>query len=129
METEKRKFKRFDAYMSVKYSGTEGTTSKGIGISRDLCREGLKINFGQSLKEGSQLDLEILIPDDPKPIFSAGIVTWTRAAEGSNQGYDHGVKLVNMDPVDKFRVLDYAYNHWLETKVNDFADPERSQEW
>jgi hypothetical protein len=30
-----------------------------------------------------------------------------------------------MDPVDKFRVLDYAYNNWLETKVNDFQDPEQ----
>lgn len=129
METEKRKFKRFDAYMSVKFTGEGGASLKGSGLSRDLCREGLKINSDLSLKSGSQLDLEIIIPDDPKPIFSAGVVTWTRPAEGSNQGYDHGVKLVNMDPVDKFRVLDYAYNHWLETKVNDFADPESSQEW
>ena len=129
METEKRKFKRFDAYMSVKFSGTEGASLKGSGLSRDLCREGLKINSDKSLKEGSQLDLEIIIPDDPKPIFSAGIVTWNRPAEGADQGYDHGVRLVNMDPVDKFRVLDYAYNHWLETKVNDFVDPESSQEW
>ena len=85
METEKRKFKRFDAYMSVKYSGTEGTTSKGIGISRDLCREGLKINFGQSLKEGSQLHLEILNPDDPKPIFSAGESGSSRTANASSK--------------------------------------------
>ena len=44
MERDKRKFKRFDAYMSVKFTGTESTSVKGIGLSRDLCREGLKIN-------------------------------------------------------------------------------------
>jgi hypothetical protein len=40
---------------------------------------------------------------------------------------DHGVKLLEMDPVDKFRVLDYAYNYWLENKVTDFNDPEDSE--
>lgn len=129
METEKRKFKRFDAYMSVKFSSKESASFKGSGLSRDLCREGLKINSDKSLQEGTSLDLEILIPDDPKPIFTSGTVAWSRPAAGANQGYDHGVRLVNMDPVDKFRVLDYAYNHWLETKVNDFADPESGQEW
>ena len=111
MNNDKRKFKRFDAYMSIKYSGLDNTTLKGIGLSRDLCREGIKINSDKKISEGTQLDLEISIPDDPKPIFSSGTVVWTRPSDGSNQGYDQGIRLKNMDPVDKFRVLDYAYNH------------------
>ena len=129
MERDKRRFMRFDAYMSVKFTGVESTSVKGIGLSRDLCREGLKINSDKSLQEGTQLDLEIAIPDDPKPIFSSGLVVWSRPSKGTDQGYDQGVRLLNMDPVDKFRVLDYAYNHWLETKVNDYANPENAQEW
>jgi len=129
MDRDKRRFKRFDAYMSVKFTGTEATSVKGIGLSRDLCREGLKINSDKSLQEGTPLDLEITIPDDPKPIFSSGLVMWSKPSDGTDQGYDQGVRLLNMDPVDKFRVLDYAYNHWLETKVNDYADPEGVQEW
>ncbi|MFH1799785.1 MAG: PilZ domain-containing protein [Candidatus Omnitrophota bacterium] len=129
MEKDKRKFKRFDAYMSVKFTGTEATSVKGIALSRDLCREGLKINSDKSLPDGTPLDLEITIPDDPKPIFSSGLVMWSKPSAGTDQGYDQGVRLLNMDPVDKFRVLDYAYNHWLETKVNDYADPEGVQEW
>ena len=85
MERDKRKFKRFDAYMSVKFTGTESTSVKGIGLSRDLCREGLKINSDKSLQEGTPLDLEITIPDDPKPIFSSGLVMWSRPSEG----FDH----------------------------------------
>ena len=129
MERNKRRFKRFDAYMSVKFTGTESTSVKGIGLSRDLCCEGLKINSDKSLQAGTPLNLEITIPDDPKPIFSSGLVMWSKSSEGTNQGYDQGVRLLNIDPVDKFRVLDYAYNHWLETKINDYADPENAQEW
>ena len=123
MERERRKFKRFDAYMSVKYE-VPGAEVKGISLSKDLSREGLKINSNDELQEGTMIDLVINIPDDPKPVQTSGKVMWTQESDGKNQGFDHGVRFLMMDPVDKFRVLDYAYNHWLETKVNDFADPE-----
>lgn len=128
MEKERRKFKRFDAYMSVKYQIPGQEILKGISLSKDLSREGLKINSQSSIKVGTPVELEINIPDDPKPVHTTGTVVWTRQSEGRNQGYDQGVRFVMMDPVDKFRVLDYAYNHWLETKVNDFSDPEEIPE-
>ena len=74
------------------------------------------------------IDIEINIPDDPKAVHTSGKVMWARPSEGHNQGFDHGVRFLMMDPVDKFRVLDYAYNHWLETKVNDLTDPEEVSE-
>ncbi len=120
---ERRKFKRFDAYMSVKYEASQEGV-KGVSLSKDLSREGLKINSNAHLKEGTTVDLVINIPDDPKPVHTSGKVMWTHVSEGKNQGFDHGVRFMMMDPVDKFRVLDYAYNHWLETKVNDYMDPE-----
>lgn len=128
MEKERRKFKRFDAYMSVKYQVPGSETPQGITLSKDLSREGIKVNSNVSLLQGTLLDLEINIPDDPKPVRTTGKIMWSRPSEGRNQGYDQGVRFVLMDPVDKFRVLDYAYNHWLETKVNDFSDPEEVPE-
>ena len=125
MDKDRRKFKRFDAYMSVKFkSPGEEELLHGISLSKDLSREGIKMNSNVSIKEGTVIDIEIDIPDDPKPVRTAGKIMWSRPAEGRNHGYDQGVRFVMMDPVDKFRVLDYAYNHWLETKVNDFNDPE-----
>jgi hypothetical protein len=73
------------------------------------------------------LDLEINIPDDPKPVHTSGKIIWSRPSEGE-RSFDQGVRFLMMDPVDKFRVLDFAYNHWLETKVNDFSDPEEMTE-
>lgn len=128
MEKERRKFKRFDAYMSVKYKISAQEEINGISLSKDLSREGLKINSATLLEKGTILDMEITLPDDPRPIHTSGKVMWSRPSEGENQGYDQGVRIVKMDPVDKFRVLDFAYNHWLETKVNDFSDPEEISE-
>ena len=123
MEKERRKFKRFDAYMSVRYQ-VPGSQDQGVALSKDLSREGLKINVPTRLTEGSTLSLELDIPDDPKPVKTSGKIVWSGSQNSQEQGFDAGVRFVMMDPVDKFRVLDYAYNHWLETKVNDFSDPE-----
>ncbi|MDD5218682.1 MAG: PilZ domain-containing protein [Candidatus Omnitrophica bacterium] len=128
MEKERRRFKRFDAYMSVKFNAPDDTETKGISLSKDLSRDGLKMNSNKNVKVGTLINLEIDIPDDPKPVRTTAKVIWSRPSEGRNQGYDQGVRFLMMDPVDKFRILDYAYNHWLETKVNDFVDPEQIPE-
>ena len=129
MDKERRKFKRFDAYMSVKFKvAGHDEEVKGISLSRDLSREGLRINSDKDIKEGTTLDIEINIPDDPKPVQTSGKVMSSHPAEEKNQGFEQGVRFLLMDPVYKFRVLDYAYNHWLETKVNDYADPEEISE-
>lgn len=114
--------------MGVKYQSPEDNNIKGVSLSRDLSRDGLKMNSNHDLKTGTLLDLEIDIPDDPKPVRTTGKVMWSHVSENTNQGFDQGVRFLMMDPVDKFRILDYAYNHWLETKVNDFADPEEISE-
>lgn len=128
MDKERRKFKRFEAYMSIKYQKPDQKEVQGISLSKDLSREGVKINSSAEVPKGETLSMEINIPDDPKPVVTSGKVMWSRRAEGRNQGYDQGVRFLEMDPVDKFRILDYAYNHWLETKVNDFSDPEQIPE-
>ena len=128
MEKERRKFKRFDAYMSVRYQLSSSEEGKGIALSKDLSREGLKFNSPTRLPEGSDLNLELDIPDDPKPVHTTGRIVWSQSTPGQDQGFDIGIRFTMMDPVDKFRVLDYAYNHWLETKVNDFSDPEEVSE-
>ena len=68
MVRERRKFKRFDAYMTVKLRGEKERAGDGSGLSKDLSREGMKVNTNQPLRNGSVVDLEIDLPDDPKPI-------------------------------------------------------------
>ncbi|MBI4387568.1 MAG: PilZ domain-containing protein [Candidatus Omnitrophica bacterium] len=125
MEKERRKFKRFDAYMSVKFGNSDEKQKKAavIALTKDVSRDGICVNSVDSLEQGSLLNLEIDLPDDPRPIHTSGKVVWSRG-KAEADGVDSGIQFVAIDPVDKFRVLDYAYNHWLETKINDFNDPE-----
>ena len=128
MGKERRKFKRFDAYMTVNFRAQDAGGLEGAGLSQDLSRNGIKMSSAKTLPSGALVDLEIRIPDDPRTIRTTGKVMWTREAKEEKDSYEHGVCFLMMDPVDKFRALDYAYNHWLETKVNDYADPEEISE-
>lgn len=125
MTKERRKFKRFDAFINVQYRSQDAKTSEGSGLSKDLSREGIKVNTDHVLQTGTVVDLEIRLPDDNRPVKSTGKVMWSKPMTG---GFESGMSFLLIDPVDKFRVLDYAYNYWLETKVNDFNDPEELSE-
>ncbi|MBI4430890.1 MAG: PilZ domain-containing protein [Candidatus Omnitrophica bacterium] len=131
MEKEKRKFKRFDAFLGVRYKVTDDSPKQCLCLSRDLSREGMKMTLTEELKRGTVFDMEIDIPDDPKPVHTSAEVVWSHPSGpsgGGDKAFDIGIRFLMMDPVDKFRVLDFAYNHWLETKVNDFSDPEKVSE-
>ena len=129
MSKERRKFKRFDPYMNVQFRSQEEKKAKEVsGLSRDVSREGIKVNTDRQLHAGSLVDMEIQLPDDVRPVRSTGKVMWTKSGNSKENGYESGVSFLLIDPVDKFRTLDYAYNHWLETKVNDFSDPEELSE-
>ena len=128
MIKERRKFKRFDAFMNVQYRTQDGKSGEGVGLSKDLSREGLKINTDRALNAGSLVDLEIQLPDETRPIHTTGKVMWSVQGGSEAGNYESGVCFLLIDPLDKFRILDYAYNYWLETKVNDFTDPEEISE-
>ena len=128
MEKERRKFKRFDAFLGVRYKVGDASPKQCLCLSRYLSREGMKMTLTEELKRGTVFDMEIDIPDDPKPVHTSAEIVWSRPSSVADKSYVIGLRFVMMDPVDKFRVLDYAYNHWLETKVNDFSDPEKISE-
>jgi len=128
VEKERRKFKRFDAFMSVKYKMQDPAECSGVCLSKDLSRDGMKLTANAKLDKGGLMDLEIDIPDDPKPVYSTGEIIWGRKVKGSEHDFEIGLRFLLMDPVDKFRILDYAYNNWLETKVDDYSDPEEITE-
>lgn len=115
--------------MNVQYRSQDGGGNEGIGLSKDLSREGIKVSTDRVLSQGSLVDLEIQLPDETRPVRTTGKIMWSKTGGGGEEaGYESGVCFLLIDPVDKFRILDYAYNYWLETKVNDFSDPEELSE-
>lgn len=129
MEKERRKFKRFDAYMNVSYATHDPKEDTGACLSNDLSRDGIKLSTEKPLEMGTLVDMQISIPDDVNPVRTTGEVMWVKKTDEAGEvDYELGVKFLMMDPVDKFRVLDYAYNNWLETKIDDYSDPEDIEE-
>ena len=116
MESDKRKFKRFDAFMDVQFCAQDIKSENERGLSKDLSRDGIRVSTNRELKVGMLMNLEIQLPSDVDTVFSTGKVMWSRLGNEMESGYDSGLSFVQMDPADKFRVLDYAYNFWRETK-------------
>jgi c-di-GMP-binding flagellar brake protein YcgR len=124
---EHRKFKRFDAYVTVHiYQRDHEKEREILGLSGDLSRDGLKIFTDDTIYVGTILNLVIEIPDDPKPIKASGEVVWCQKNYDNTSAYLLGIHFLNLNAVDRFRVLDYAYNNWLEDKVEEIGsdDPE-----
>ena len=110
--------------MSVKFKTQDPSDESGVCLSKDLSRDGMKLSADAKMSKGSLVDLQIDIPDDPKPVYTTGEIVWSRKMKDSEPDFELGIRFLMMDPVDKFRILDYAYNNWLETKVDDYSDPE-----
>lgn len=125
MDMERRKFKRFDAFMSVKMRRPEDTNFREVSLSSDLSREGIKVSTSAPVKEGVVVDLEIEIPDDARPVYTTGEVVWIQNTSKNQKDFELGIKFVMMDPVDRFRVLDYAYNNWLDSKMHELQGPDK----
>ncbi len=124
---EHRKYKRFDTYVTVHIKKHDAGASKEIlGLSGDLSRDGLKVFADEKLPLGTLLDLVIEIPDDPKAIHARGEIVWCKKSGEDTSKYCFGIHFIGLGAVDKFRVLDYAYNNWLEDKVEEVGtyDPE-----
>lgn len=123
---EKRRFKRFDAYMDLKISTDLHGEFTGICTSANLSREGMKIRTNTTAQVGDVVDIEITIPEDPQSVHTAGKVMWVNATtSGGKKAVEMGVKFLMMEPMDKFRMLDFAYNKWLEKKIKDFTSVDR----
>ena len=129
-KSEHRKFQRFDSFVNVHYKYHDDVDSAEVaGLTGDLSRDGLKLYTDQKIRIGGLVDLTIEIPDDPKSIKAHGEVVWCRVSDKETARYSVGVRFLGFDPVDKFRILDYAYNNWLEDKIDELGeyDPELSE--
>ena len=126
-KAEHRKYKRFDTFVTVHIRKHDAVDQKEIlGLTGDLSRDGLKVLADEKIPLNTLLDLTIEIPDDPKPIDARGEIIWCHKSHEDSSKYCFGIRFVGLTAVDKFRVLDYAYNNWLEDKIDEVGayDPE-----
>ncbi|PIQ89328.1 MAG: hypothetical protein COV72_03515 [Candidatus Omnitrophica bacterium CG11_big_fil_rev_8_21_14_0_20_42_13] len=112
---ERRKFPRLDEAWPVRYrilefSGKQVHRSRTINVSAG----GVRFFTNASLKPGTLLELELLIPSDSLPVYSRGKVVWQGRVVWCKESGDKdllpleiGVEFVDIDDYDKKRLYSY----------------------
>ena len=116
---EKRSFKRYPVRLNVGLrtepdgSYTEGDFVENVSVG------GMKLATETGVNEGGMLYCNIRLSDADN-IETIGKVVWTRRdRHHTNKERELGIKFISIKPVDKFRLLQYAYQQWLEGTVKD----------
>jgi hypothetical protein len=112
---EKRQFKRF-LLPVAHYKGKTEKNISGISDVWDVSHSGLRILSSVALKKGTLLSFRINVPN-VLDFVCEGEVRWDEAASG--EMYWLGLCFTEINPADKMKLLDYAYDHWLETMKTD----------
>ncbi len=122
-EQDKRKFKRF-LLPVAHYQGRDDKGVRGIGDVRDVSREGFCILSPSTLKKGSVLEFKINVTE-VLDFRCVAEVCWSEAI-----GSHHltGFVFTRIDPDDKAKFLDYAYQAWVrgEGRKKDGRSSKRS---
>lgn len=111
---DKRKYKRFSSQFGARYL-EEGKEEWRDCCVVDVSREGMgiEIYMHEAIKIGSMLQFEIVIPAKEKQISAMGTLMWIKELGGNPEfNFLGGVKLITIDPEDKWELLDYVYEDW-----------------
>lgn len=113
--TERRKFFRFETAISA-FCETLKDRIKTSSSIKNISKEGALIIVNKPLKAGSNVSITMDIPGDNIPIVATGSVAWQRRLkkQGKEDLYDTGIKFMELNSVDKGRLLEYIYTQWLK---------------
>ncbi len=110
---DRRKFFRFDAPLNIKYASAKEDT-EGWSKTKNVSREGVAFAADQKLGKNQILKMKFDIPGDNFPVLAQGTVIWV--AKNERNIFDIGVKLEAITRADRGRILEYAYQQWLNFK-------------
>ncbi|MFH0771586.1 MAG: PilZ domain-containing protein [Candidatus Omnitrophota bacterium] len=122
--SEKRKFMRFEASLEIEYMVPgNGAPIEGISITKNLSREGMQTSLSSKIVPGTEIEIKLEIPGDIVPVYAKGDLVWIDKAEEKSEALG-GIKLTQISPFDRNRVLDYVYKDWVERQMEENAKPE-----
>ncbi|OGQ04724.1 MAG: hypothetical protein A2W61_00300 [Deltaproteobacteria bacterium RIFCSPLOWO2_01_44_7] len=108
----RRKYARLDIALTVSYAveGVGGTLSEyAEAVSSDISAGGLRLMAPTPLENGSKLDLEIFLGDDPQlKLHAKGEVVWQNKI--SSTSFETGIIIQDMSVDDKKRFLAFVFD-------------------
>lgn len=112
---DKRKYLRMGAFLEGTFQSEDG--KHGLVMLMNFNREGLKASLNRNIPAGQTLKLEIWIPGSIIPIFAQGQIVWiSKSVQDWTYEYDAGLRINQIEPDDRQRILDYAYEFWRHAR-------------
>ncbi|MGB3242634.1 MAG: PilZ domain-containing protein [Candidatus Omnitrophota bacterium] len=109
MFEDKRDYRRCNALLTP--VSCEKSECQTISIMiKDVSGSGMGILTSEKLCCGDQVNLELRIPKDDIPLFVIGEVAWTVKHKKMENVYSTGVKWVNLNCIDKNRLINHLNN-------------------
>ncbi len=125
---EKRKFKRVQTHIPVKYRKLrEGAGSVGFGsLSRDLSQGGVHFRTGEFISMACRLILEMDIPMLTRPIKAISKVAWIRKTD-TGDNYEVGNQFLEISKKDRELISEYVESLGMYNSPKTGVTPDAAQ--
>ncbi len=105
---------RFECLLPVELVSVDGRDHIDRKIeARDFSREGLKLSINFDLEMGSDMEVNLHIPEKKLSIPVKGKIVWVRSVDNRLEA---GLKIKEMDNELKSQILNWIFPRWLEEK-------------
>jgi hypothetical protein len=114
---DRRKFLRFPVRIVAFYSEENREDRSQQCSIVNISREGMGVTvyLKAELSMGCILKFRVDVPERKKSVSFTGTLNWIKALKKDpDYNYKAGIKLITIDPEDKWALLDYAYEAWKE---------------
>jgi c-di-GMP-binding flagellar brake protein YcgR len=112
---ERRKFTRYTLELPIAYN-IEGEDTLYKSITQNISSLGIRFVSQKQLREGSTVDLKLVLPKAPNPVHAQGKLVWVKKATlEDNSPYDVGMEFMKIEEDNKNTFLrfmcDLAYKY------------------
>jgi hypothetical protein len=117
MGKEKRKYLRFECLLPVELVKVDGKSNIGRKITaHDFSREGIKISINFDIEMGSNMEVNLHIPEKKISVPVSGEIVWVKSVDNRLEA---GLKIKDMDNELKSEILNWIFPKWLEKKKEE----------
>lgn len=120
MGKEKRKFLRFECLLPVDLVKVDGKDHLSRKIeAHDFSREGIKLSINFNIEIGTNMEVNLLIPEKKLSVPVTGEITWIKSVDNRLEA---GLRIKDMDNEQKSEILNWIFPKWLEKKKEETAE-------
>ena len=122
MSSERRKYVRFDTILDGTFQ-IKNCDIEGLIVMSNVSREGFGATLNREVTPGRILEFEMRLPQNIMPFFARGKLIWVQPNDkNTSPGFDAGIQLEEIDPLERQMILDYAYKALYSLKTGKNAE-------